>query len=131
MNNTSWDSLNILTKEEIITFLKVFYPSGPPSERYIKYLLWRKNAEDLQSKMHEHMINNNSVELCEQMDEYAIQFNAETDIDKKILLAQKMLELKNKIRAINAEWQKLNQMLADNDKLNTIMPSMYYTSTES
>lgn len=117
MSKDSWETLKILTKDEIIEFLRQYVFYKCPSEREVKFFKWQRLGTKLQLEMDEHLNNTKSHIYAKKADELAELFNKETNNSKRYELLKKRDVYIKKISAEHREWESINEKQKKNDKL--------------
>ena len=117
MNDKSWDHLKMLTKEQIVVFLKRRYFFNAPRKYDVAFYKWDIVSQKLQIEMGEHLNSNRKKndEYARQADLFAVEINEETDIRKKIRLLEKRGVLIKKIQDSHKQWEIINQKQEAND----------------
>lgn len=118
-NNGSWEHLKILTKSEIIEFLKRENYYDQPKKGTVKFFKWNTEAMRLQKQMDDHIENKEINVWCKERDSLAKKFNSRTDISidipEKIRLADKINDYDKKIRKHHDNWDLINKKMKKND----------------
>ena len=88
---TRIDILDDMTKDEIIHFVRRKVPWGfkLPSEYNLLMYRWEKQVSQLQEEEREAHSRFAKIDFAER-DRIAVQFNAETDLDKKMALFERL-----------------------------------------
>lgn len=115
--NKSWDYLNILTKNEIIQFLKEEQWFNAPNEDTVKFFKWNISSKKLLKELDDHIENRNGIELAKEIDRLGELFNKEKDNSKKLKLLEKRSLLFKKLQNQHKEFDLINKKLDENDKL--------------
>lgn len=89
MTKNQIDFLYGFTKEEIICWIRKHSWLRKPKKSEMLYVRWDIETEKLRQKEDKHIEFYQSINWA-QRDEYARQFNAETDTNKKLALLKKM-----------------------------------------
>jgi hypothetical protein len=114
--NQSWDYLNILTKSEIIDFLKREYFFNSPTKIKVGFYKWERRVHELQIEMDEHLADDTNHILAKEIDRLAVLFNDEKDSVKKWDLFEKRSKLIEKFKKHEEKYQAIYKKQEDNDK---------------
>lgn len=119
MGSKSWDNLSILTKADIIQFLKEnpFY-AGPPSLYDVEVFKWHREGDRLQKEMGDHLngTRGKSQKIAVEIDRLSVEFNNEKDLDKKIAIMSAREKQVKKLKAIHAEYARIAKKQDANDR---------------
>lgn len=105
----SWDHLKILTKDEIIAFLKKGWFLRAPSKYNVVFFKWDITEKKLQKEMDEHLSNSKSSEYAEEIDRLGKEYNASKNNSVKQSIINKRLLLFKKIQSETDEWNRINK----------------------
>ncbi len=113
----SWDFLKVLTKDEIIEFLKreIFFRA--PTKDQVDYFKWEKTSDKLIKEMNAHLADNTGSELAVQIDELAVKLNNERDIKKRHLLFEKRSKLVEQYLKHENKYEYISKRQKENDKI--------------
>jgi len=114
--NKSWDYLKILTKEQIIVFLKEKY-WNPPTEKDVKCTKWEIVSNELLKKMKDYTYSGVGERLAKEYDEIVAQINNEKDMQKITKLFEKLENVRKKYDSHRKEGETLNKKYNENEKL--------------
>ena len=97
--NCSWDNLKLLTKNEIIMYLKerYFYHSSIPDEYNVAYFKYRITSEKLLKEMDEHNKKTVVENSFAAIKELKLKIVNEKDIKKIVKLQKKILFYHDKV----------------------------------
>lgn len=96
-SNNNWDLCKILTKDQLISFLKERNNFFLPTEREIKSFKWKIESETIRKKMDAHI---KAYSSCTDTDDYnalIVKLNNETDVLKKGKILDKISKISAKI----------------------------------
>jgi len=110
----TWDDLNILTKEEIIVYLKQ-NNYDPPYAGKVAFFKWEIRNEELGKEMSEFLNDDTGKELAKEHDRLAVIFNKEKDTDKRIKLMEKLIKIKEKLKAHHERWHAIQKQIILNN----------------
>jgi len=82
--NKSFDHFNMLTKKQIIEYLKKEYFFHAPDESQVKFFLYSTLMSEYLKRQDERIKDKSSSVAAKKADELAVLANAETDIGKKL-----------------------------------------------
>lgn len=116
MTKNQIDFLYGFTKEEIICWIRKHSWLRKPKKSEMLYIRWDIETEKLRQKEDKHLEFCQSIDWA-QRDEYARQFNAETDINKKLALLEKMQPYHDYLDAQMAGYKALDRQRDKLDKL--------------
>lgn len=86
MSEKSFDHLKILSKHQIIDFLKNEYFLQAPNEKKVKLFLYDILIKDHFKKIDDNLNDKSSSIAANKADELAIKINSEKDLNKKLEL---------------------------------------------
>ena len=114
----SFDHFKILTKQQIIDYLKAEYFFHAPDKSKIKFFLYNAMMKEYLIKTNENLNDKSSSIAAKKADEIAVKINAETDIDKKLSLLKErekhvdVVRKNMKIREnLDAEYKKIQKLI--------------------
>ena len=90
MSKKNWDYAKILTKDELISYLKKECHFQAPTEQNIKFWKWYQETTKLREKEEQYLNNDSGRILAKELDELVRKFNQEKDLDKKIRLGEEI-----------------------------------------
>ena len=104
---TAIDIFNEMTKDELIKWIKSHMFYDRPKKSWLYFTRW-----ELQSKLISDKQRNHTAKLAtmgaKKRDEYARQFNAASDLNEKLRLANLMKPYHDRMKAWFAEGEKLD-----------------------
>jgi hypothetical protein len=101
-----WDYLKILTKDQIIDFLKQRNWRDAPEERTVKFFKWQIVGQKLLNELENNPKDMSSI--AKQIDEFAIEFNKEKGTTKKLKILERRDEL---IKKFNNHYKKHDEII--------------------
>ncbi len=104
----TFENLSLLTKQQIIDYLKQKVFFGAPSKKDVAWFLWDVKSKDHQKKTDKYLKNQRRRALAKELDDSAVLVNTEKDFDKKVKLLAKRAGLLEKFQAELDEWGKLD-----------------------
>jgi hypothetical protein len=107
-NEKSWDALRLLSKEEIIDFMKREYMFCKFTYAQVHGYIWQKKEEQNQKKLDDYF-NQKDDGIGQKMDELAKQANETEDIDLKLSLIEKRYALFTQFIANQEVYTKLSK----------------------
>jgi hypothetical protein len=107
-NEKSWDALRLLSKEEIIDFMKREYVLCEFTYAQVHGYIWQKKKEQNQKKFDDYF-NKKEDGIGQKMDELAKQANATEDIALKSSLLEKRHALFTQFMANQEVYKKLSK----------------------
>ena len=90
MDKKNWDYAKILTKDELLNYLKKECWFQAPTEQNIKFWKWDKETAKLLEKEKQYLNNDSGINLAKELDELSRKFNQEKNLDKKIRLGEEI-----------------------------------------
>lgn len=111
-----WDYLKILSKNDIISFLKQERCFYAPTERNVKYFKWDITAKKLQKEMEDN-INVDSNSWAKKADELAVEFNNSNKEKDGLKILKRREHYIKKIQLNQQEFSKINSLMEKNNKL--------------
>ena len=103
----SWDHLDMLTKDQIIVFVKEYYPFNPPSKSQVAYHRWNDLMDSVSKMQDELREKSPTAEWARKADACAVEFNSEKDHEKKMALLQKREKYMVKLSGFYKEDERL------------------------
>jgi hypothetical protein len=108
-NNGSWDFLDVLTKKDIIEFLKNSpWIREPPSKKDVAFWKYQNHFKDYQKKIAA-LDQVDLTDTAEKADTLTVLINQETDINKKIQLLKEREIYVNQIREHHKKLHELHK----------------------
>jgi hypothetical protein len=112
----SFDDLNILSKNEIIEFLKEANRFKSPSKNDIVYFKYRKTQDKLLSQYDKLLALDTSQKLAKNIDELAKKFNESEDSLQKLKLFNSRTELIKKLKLEQNEITAIENKMQENQE---------------
>jgi len=115
MNN--WEHLNILTKDEIIEFLKNKFLFCTFEESDVLFFKWNSVSRKLIKKIDEYRSDATGMNLAVEHSRLTALYNKERDSSKKLKLLHQIMAIDKKLSAHREIWFQINGAMEKNDKL--------------
>ena len=90
MSKKNWDYARILTKDELIAYLKRDCYFQSPTEQEIKFWKWCKEIAKLEKEEREYLNDNTGKILAKELDGLIRKFNQEKDINETVILGKEI-----------------------------------------
>lgn len=111
----SWDHLKILTKDEIIAFLKENYTFSPPLMKDIKYKKWYERARILLQKHKDHIKKCENSNLIRRINENSEEIGSCNNLGEKVVLFKNRQILLEELQNQQDEYDKISKAMKKND----------------
>lgn len=117
MENKNWDHLNLLSKKEIIDFLKNNFIFFAPTKGEVQFFKWQVTSDKLQKESKEYLEDNTGKKLAKEYDGLASKFNKITDINKKSAILKRMVKIGEELKKFHDKFYVILDKEKINDKL--------------
>lgn len=110
--------LNILTKAEIIEFLKREMVFHAPTERKVVYYLWERRCDKLQKEMDNHIKSNTISELLQKRNVLTSRYNSKiTVLSDRVKALDGICNIDKKIKRHHNKFGSIIKRQCENDLL--------------
>lgn len=117
---SSWDYLDLLPdKKAIINFLKrEVWTSYQITKSKVEFYKCEIEGERLQEMMEKYLSKSKKEDhlVAQEIDDLAIHYNNEKDVNIKLKILEKRERLLNKLKKSHKEWERINDLQDANHK---------------